>query len=181
MRHGRRGILPAVAVLAVACLGAYQVWGQLDGTTVESRETLLAEAMPAGYGWNLVSELELEGYLIGGALDNEGQSALAVFEPTVWEGYRLREAVSYGADVARNHVRINETWYDIAWFGGAATEYAEITYTVDGEIQGPYRYDTTEMPVLCHPAPASSYTVSVTYYDGAGGQYGEPPAASVHP
>ena len=74
MRHGRRGILPAVAVLAVACLGAYQVWGQLDGTTVESRETLLAEAMPAGYGWNLVSELELEGYLIGGALDNEGQS-----------------------------------------------------------------------------------------------------------
>ena len=119
MRHGRRRMLLAAAVLASAGLGAYQVWGQPDGATAESREALLAEALPAGHGWNLVSELELEGYLIG----------------------------------------------------GAATEYAEITYTVDGEMLESCRYETGKMPVLCHPAPADRYGISVVYYDHAGNRY----------
>ena len=170
MRHSGRGMLLAAAVLAAACLGAYQAWGRPDGATVESREALLAAALPAGHGWNLASELELEGYLIGGAVDESGQSALAVFEQE-GEGYAFRQAASFGGDVARDTVRIGETWYNIAWFGGAATEYAEITYTVDGVTLEPCRYETEDMPVLCHPAPADRYGISVVYYDRAGNRY----------
>ena len=170
MRHGRRRMLLAAAVLAAAGLGAYQVWGQPDGATAESREALLAEALPTGHGWNLVSELELEGYLIGGAVDTSGQSALAVFEPE-GEDYRLEHAMSMGHNVVQDSVLIGGTWYDLAWFGGAATEYAEITYTVDGEPLESCRYETGKMPVLCHPAPADHYGISVVYYDRAGNRY----------
>ena len=170
MRLSGRRMLLAAAVLAAVFLGAYQVWGRPDGATAESREALLAEALPTGHGWNLVSELELEGYLIGGAVDESGQSALAVFEPE-GEDYRLQQVASYGAGVARDLVRINETWYNLVWFGGTATEYAEITYTVGGEPREPCRYETGKMPVLCSPAPADRYSISVVYYDRAGNQY----------
>ena len=170
MRHSGRGMLLAAAVLAAACLGVYQAWGRPDGATVESREALLAEALPAGQGWNLASELELEGYLIGGAVDASGQSALAVFEPE-GEDYRLEHAMSMGHNVVQDSVLIDGTWYDLAWFGGAETEYAEITYTVDGEPLESCRYETGKMPVLCHPAPADRYGISVVYYDHAGNRY----------
>ena len=89
----------------------------------------------------------------------------------IGEDYRLQQAASYGAGVARDLVRINETWYNLVWFGGTATEYAEITYTVGGEPLEPCRYETGKMPVLCSPAPADRYSISVVYYDRAGNEY----------
>lgn len=138
--------------------------------TVEAREARLEEVLTSGSGWNLVAEQELEGYLIGGAVDASGRPVLAVFAPE-GRGYQLQQAYGEGAGVVQDIVRINETWYDLAWFGGAATEYAEITYTVDGETLGPYRYDTADMPVLCRPAPSNHYQISVTYYDDQGNPY----------
>ena len=80
-------------------------------------------------------------------------------------------AGSHGAGVITNNVRIQDTWYDVIWFGGAVTEYAEVSYVVGRESQGPYRYDTSEMEVICRPAPANEYSISAAYYDGEGTQY----------
>ena len=156
----------AAAALAVGALWMHQA-NSPSCATVEAREPRLEEAMPSGSGWNLVSEQEMGGYLIGGAVDAGGQSALAVFAPE-GEGYALQQAVSYGTGVARDTVRIDGTWYNLAWFGGEAAAWAEVTYTVNGKTLEPCRYDTTEMPVLCLPAPSDRYSVSVRYYDSGG-------------
>lgn len=169
MRHRRGTALTAALAIAAGGLWALQA-NQPGNTTIEEREARLEEALPSGRGWNLVSEREIGGYLIGGAVDSGGQSALAVFAPE-GEGYAFQRAVSCGAGVARDTVRIDGTWYDLAWFAGRPTAWAEFTYTVNGEALEPCRWDTSEMPVLCRQAPADQYGISVVYYDRAGNRY----------
>lgn len=161
---------PGALILLAACLLIYHAASRNDAATVEDRERRLQEAMPDG-SWTIVHETEVEGYLLSGARGGRGQSALAVFEPIGGGRYQLREAVSHGAGVITNNVRIQDTWYDVIWFGGAVTEYAEVSYVVGRESQGPYRYDTSEMEVICRPAPANEYSISAAYYDGEGTQY----------
>ena len=65
----------------------------------------------------------------------------------------------------------NGAWYDLVWFQGAETEYAEVTYTVGGQEQQPLRFDTGEMEILSIKNPQKEYSMQVVYYDGEGNRY----------
>ena len=66
---------------------------------------------------------------------------------------------------------INGSWYDLIWFNGAQTEYAEIIYTIDGKKRDTLKYDTTDMDIICINNPEKEYTINVSYYDKNGNKY----------
>ena len=60
---------------------------------------------------------------------------------------------------------INGEWYDLFWFNGAQTEYAEIIYTINGVKKETLKYDTTNMDIICIKNQAKDYSIEVCYYD----------------
>lgn len=66
---------------------------------------------------------------------------------------------------------INGEWYDLFWFNGAQTEYAEIIYTVNGEKSEVSKYDTIDMNLIYAKSPEKDYSIEVCYYDSDGNRY----------
>lgn len=76
-------------------------------------------------------------------------------------------------DIVIDTTAINGTRYNLIWFCGAQTEYAEATYIVNGELQPVERFDTTNMDIICVKidAAAKEYSSHVAYYDSQGNRY----------
>ncbi len=66
---------------------------------------------------------------------------------------------------------VNGDWYDLIWFNGAETEYAEITYTINGKENKVLRYDTTDMDIIYNKNPEKEYSMKIYYYDSEGNWY----------
>lgn len=167
-------ILVAASVLGVIilCITAYYHFGKADGATAESREKLLEAAISGAGSWKIVTELELEGYIISGACSTNNKSTLAVFEPVKNDGYKFVTSTNRDSyEIIIGGLTINGDWYDVAWFHGAQTEYAEITYTAHKQAPAILKYDTTNMDIIYHKAPAKDYTMTVSYYDKQGNKY----------
>ena len=169
----RKGLLAAAAV--VVCLGAgflYQAFQTPDGSTRESREELLNASLEKGEGWSIVQEKELEDRIISAASSSDGRSTIAVFEPEPGGGYRFSTSTNrYKEEIVIGGTVVDGTWYDLIWFGGAQTEYAEVRYTVGGERRDPLRYDTAGMEIIAVANPEQEYTIEVSYVDGKGNIY----------
>lgn len=163
-----------IVLLAGLCLAAVSLyfWYSIPkGDTQESRERILNDAISKGNGWNIAKELELDGYIISGAYSTDHKSTLAVFEPTGNGGYRFRTSTNRNAEeIIIDGTTINGVWYNLFWFYGAETEYAEITYTVNGQ-KDTLRYDTGNMEIIAIPNQAKEYTIHVVYYDKDGNMY----------
>lgn len=163
-----------IVLLAVLCLGAISLyfWHSVPkGDTRESRERILNDAISKGNGWTIAKELELDGYIISGAYSTDHKSTLAVFEPTGNGGYRFRTSTNRNAEeIIVDGVVINGAWYNLFWFSGAETEYAEITYTVNGQ-EDTLRYDTGNMEIIAIQNQEKEYTIHVCYYDKDGNVY----------
>lgn len=74
-------------------------------------------------------------------------------------------------DIILSGAMINGEWYDFIWFQGAQTEYAEITYSINGQVQNTMRYDTEDMEIISIKNPEKEYTIQAVYYDSAGNKY----------
>ena len=153
---------------------AYTSWNYFskpDGSTVQSREELL-ENIPKGTEWKIAKETEFKNYIISGTYSSDGKCGLAVFEALGDGKYKLfsREWRENDRIIISGYT-IDGTWYDLVWFNGAQTEYAEVIYTVDGEVQDPIIHDTKEMDIFINEAPSKDYRISVVYYDGNGNKY----------
>ena len=142
------------------------------GDTVASRECILNTAISKGNEWTIVKELEIKYYIISGAYSTDSKSTLAIFEPVGNGTYKFKTSTTRDSkEIIIGGALINGIWYDLIWFNGAKTEYAEITYTVGGQTQNTLKYNTNNMDIICHPNPEKEYSIHVTYYDSNGNRY----------
>ncbi len=164
------GYAVVLAILLVLVCGSVLV-NKPDGSTLESREKLL-ESLPRGIGWKIATEAECENHIISGIYSRDNKSGIAVFTPRIEEGYRLLARQWCDSDdiMIANFV-IENVWYDVIWFNGAKTEYAEITYTYDGVAQERIIHPAKGMEIFICPAPSENYSLHVAYYDDAGNKY----------
>ena len=120
----------------------------------------------------VAKELELGGYIVSGAYSTDNKSTLAIFEPTGNGDYKFSTSTNRNSDeIIVGGVAINGEWYDLIWFNGAKTEYAEITYTINGQVQDTLRYNTDDMDIISIKNPEKEYSIHVAYYDNDGNKY----------
>lgn len=160
-------------LLPLVCTGALLVSNMLPkGNTVESREGLLDTAIPEGSNWTISKEIEVDNYIVSGAYSANGKSTIAVFVPTPNGKYKFSTSTNReNKDIIVGGAIINGEWYDLIWFNGAQTEYAEIIYTVNNVRKEPLKYDTTNMDLICIKNPEKEYSVGACYYDRKGNRY----------
>lgn len=168
--HGHSALVLGVLVLLVAVYALHSRSASRDGSSVESRQQLLDEAILPESQWTIAKETIPSGnVLISGAYSTDGRSALAVFLPHGDSGYQLSNAASCDSrDMVENTVIIDGKLYNLVWFNGAESAYAELTYTVDGREQPPIQYDTRDMGLICQEAPAQDCALQVVYFDSDG-------------
>lgn len=160
--------------LLVCLIGTFVYFSNISpkGNTVESREALLDEAISRGNNWTILKELEIDDYIISCAYSANGKSTIVVFEPTSNGRYKFSTSTNRdNEDIIIGGTVINGEWYDLLWFNGAKTEYAEIIYTVNGIRKEPLKYDTTNIDLICIKNPEKSYSIDVCYYDSDGNIY----------
>ena len=161
-----------VVIMLVMCIGSISYYIQPDGSTLESREELLQERSK-GKLWLISVEQKIDNYIISGIYSGYDESGLAVFEPKGNGKYKLQTRVFRDNDrIITTSSYIGGQWYDIVWFNGAKTDYAEITYTLDGVKQEPIIHNSKGMEIFIHPAPTNDeYGINVVYYDSEGNKY----------
>lgn len=161
-----------VVIMVVMCIGSISYYIQPDGSTLESREELLQERSK-GKLWLISVEQKIDNYIISGIYSGYDESGLAFFEPKGNGKYKLQTRVFRDNDrIITTSSYIGGQWYDIVWFNGAKTDYAEITYTLDGVKQEPIIHNSKGMEIFIHPAPTNDeYGIDVVYYDSEGNKY----------
>ena len=139
------------------------------GNTVESREELLNNAIPKGDSWTVSKEIEIDKYIISCAYSANGKSTIAVFEPTSNGKYKFLTSTNrQNEDIIIGGAIINGEWYDLIWYNGTQTEYAEITYSTSGKEDETLKYDTTKGDIIYIKNNEKEYNLSVCYYDSKG-------------
>ena len=120
-------LIISATVICVAAAFLYFFSLTPKGDTITSRESILNTAISKGNEWTIAKELELGGYIVSGAYSADNKSTLAIFEPTGNGDYKFSTSTNRNSDeIIVGGVAINGEWYDLIWFNGAKTEYAEI-------------------------------------------------------
>lgn len=164
-------IVVAIVLIAIVGIGTVQYFGEPDGSTLESREELL-RGMPKGVVWKIAIEKNMNDHIISGIYSKGNLSGIAVFEPVGSDKYKLQTRVIREQDeIIITGSFIGGKWYDLVWFNGAQTDYAEIIYTIDGHEQELIKHDAKGMDVFVNPAPEKDYSINVVYYDNMGNKY----------
>ena len=166
--------LKYVLILLVCIVGVVICffYSLTKGDTIESREALLDDAISRGKDWTIANEIKIDDYIISSAYSTNGKSTIAVFEPISNGKYKFSTSTNReNTDIIVGGTIINGEWYDLVWFNGAQTEYAEIIYTVNGVKKEPLKYDTTNRNIICIRNPAKDYSIAVCYYDSEGNRY----------
>ena len=141
-------IVFAVLLVIIVGIGAVQYYGRPDGSTPQSREEICAE-FPRGKDWKIAIEQELNDYIISGIYSSNEMSGIAVFKPYGNGKYKLHSREWRDNDrIIITGITVDNKWYDVVWFNGAKTDYAEITYTLDGVKQEPIIHNAKGMENL---------------------------------
>lgn len=165
-------IIITILLLLFTGYGLFQYLSIPDGNTVESREQLLKDS-PKGVSWNIAVEKNFQDFILSGIYSSNGKSGIAVFEPDD-DRYKLvsKEWRDSSDEIIISGFTVNGTWYDLVWFHGAETKTAELTYTqADNNPEETFTFDTSNLEIICNPAPTDNYTLEVVYYDKYGNRY----------
>ena len=165
-------VIITVLLTAIFGVGAVRYFGRPDGSTLLSREEICAE-FPRGKDWKISVEQEFNDYIISGIYSRNEMSGIAVFRPVGNGKYKLHSREWRDQDrIIITGITIDDMWYDVIWFNGAKTDYAKITYTLDGIEQEPIIHNAKGMEIFIHPSPTNKeYGIDVVYYDIAGNKY----------
>lgn len=165
------GIVFGILIILFLAYSLWSYFSKPDGSSVQSREELL-ENIPNGTEWKIAKETEFKNYIISGMYSADGKSGIAVFEPLGNGKYKMssREWRENDEIIISGYI-IDGTWYDLVWFNGAQTEYAEIIYKIDDMEEKPIIHDAKEMDIFINEAPSNDYRISVIYYDEDGNKY----------
>ena len=159
-----------VIMLCVLGIGLYQFSQAPSGNTVKGREEILRE-LSIGTHLKIAKEQNVENYLISGVY-SDNQAGIAIFEQDNNANCKLISVECRGADdIVISQCLIQDQWYDLIWFNGASTNYAEVTYTIVGVKAAPIVFDTTDMNLICSKTPSNHYSIEVSYYDDDGNVY----------
>ena len=178
MKFDSKRFFIILSMIVVLLLGArvYRRSVLFSGATFESRENILNEASTKGNDWKISKETKIENYIVTAAYSADGYSSIAVFKPEKSGRYSL--STTHNAknnNIISADYRVDGKYYDIFWFNGAKTEYAEIIYTVGGKELEPIIVDTKDMPIIVLESPVSGenfeYSYKFTYYDADGNAY----------
>ena len=162
----------AILLVIIISIGAVQYYSRPDGSTLQSREEICAE-FPRGKDWEIAIEQELNDYIISGIYSRNEMSGIAVFKPYGNSKYKLHSREWRDNDrIIITGITVDNKWYDVVWFNGAKTDYAEITYTLDGVKQEPIIHNAKGMEIFINPAPTNNeYGIDVVYFDSEGNKY----------
>lgn len=142
------------------------------GNTVESREDLLDDAIRGESEWEIVKEIKIDDYIISCGYSENNKATIAVFVPTTNGRYKFLTSTNrHNKEIIIGGVNINNDWYDLIWFNGAQTEYAEVIYTINNEEEKTIKYDTRNMDLISIKNNEQSYKLDVCYYDKEGNRY----------
>lgn len=160
------------AILCIAGVYIYHICQLPAGDTAESREEILNASVQKGSDWSIVKEIEIDSYIISAACSSDNMALLAVFEPESDNGYSFVNSAAGSADeiIIENTV-IKGKQYNVIWFNGAPTEYAQVTYTEDGKKPLKLKFDTKNTDIICYHYPSDAYSMNVCYYDSDGNRY----------
>lgn len=170
----KKKAVPYILLITALVAGIFLLRGYFmpKGSTVAEREDLLNKAISSGTNWKIATETEMEDYLISAAYSTNGRITLAIFKPSPLGGHQFQTSTNRNqGEIITSGVTIGDTYYDLIWFNGAQTQYAELQYTIDGKKQDAIKYDTTNMDIICHQNSAKEYEMSVAYYDSDGNKY----------
>ena len=176
----KKVIIIATVAVALCVLGAalFRHSQTPRGNTIESRVEILREALPNSTYLSIATEKKVEDYLICG-IHSETQTGIAVFQQKGSENYKFVSAYCLGAnEIVTTTCRIQDQWYNLIWFDGCATEYAEVIYTIDGIPNAPVTFDTSDGGVICSKAPSNHYSLDIKYYDADGNVFESPVSLS---
>ncbi len=154
------------------CIGFYSYSKYPNVQTTEDREKQLAEVMN-GTAWQIAVEQPIENFMVCGIYSGSNEKAgIAIFEEQKNGNYKLiSRKIQNNSDVIITGFSYKgEKWYDIAWFNGAATKYADMIYTIGGEVL-PYKFETDKSALIYNSVDAKEYTLDVAYYDNDGNKY----------
>ncbi len=175
MKNKKLIAILAIVALLIGGLWLYHDYNAHIGVTEESREQLLHGSIVPETNWSIATETEIEGYLVSAIYASNNKSGLAIFEPIKNGGYKFQYGIATDAgQPIVEHNMINRNHYDLIWFNGAQTEYAEVIYTIDGQQQEAIRFDTADMGIIYNHSPAKEYSIQVIYYDADGNTYETP-------
>ncbi len=145
----------------------------LTGSTQESREQILNSQSDSAK-WLIARELELDKYMVCGTTYGN-QSGIALFTKTNETNYKYQSHMWNDSDtvlLTTAYVSETDTNYNVSWFNGAVTEYAEFIYTAkDGTVEK-FKKDTCGMDIVyCESPFEKEYSLKVIYYDLEGNSY----------
>ncbi len=153
--------IPAIIVVIAAIIGFSVYQGELNGSTAESRGDILNQKY---VGAHIVTEAEIDGWIVSGITIDSGEHGLAVFEPK-GGGYKLKECFLSGEGTAASgKTDIKNTAYDLFWYNRTDLKKAELTYSVGGtrEVR---TFSAEDNEIIFSEAPKGSYTVNAVYFD----------------
>lgn len=164
-------IFVIIIIMIVGYICFELVCKKSNGSTLDSREKLLnANSNPQS--WNIVKEVKIDKYIISG-INFSNKSGIAIFENIKYDNYKLNSMYqNYSNKIITTGLFINEIWYDVCWFNGASTDYAEFIYTdINGNVEK-IKFETDDMNVIYSKSPfEKDYTLKVVYYDEFGNIY----------
>lgn len=164
------GYIVILSILLIEVVGT-SIHSKPDGYTLHSREQLL-QNLPRGFDWKIAAETEINDHIVSGIYSRDNKSGIAVFMPFGEKKYKLlARQWRDDDDIIISNFVIDNVWYDVIWFNGAKTDYAEITYNINGENQETIIHNSKGMEIFLNPAPAENYGLNVVYYDNAGNKY----------
>ena len=94
------------------------------------------------------------------------------FWTQIWQGIQLCKLnLSSASEIIISNTVIKGKQYNLIWFNGTPTEYAQVTYTEDGKKSVKLKFDTKNMDIICYHYPSDAYSMNVCYYDSDGNRY----------
>lgn len=166
-------LLCGIAVVICVCAAfIYYVQSVPSGNTLESREELLNSAISKGKGWSIAKEIKIDDCIVSAAYSTDNKATVAIFRSTSNGNYKFSTSINRNNnDIIIGGTMVNGQWYDLIWYNGAPTEYAEITYSISGKEDEILKYDTSDGDIIYIRNNEKEYNLSVCYYDSEGNKY----------
>ena len=123
-----------------------------------------------GREFKIYCEQEIGDYIVSGIYSNT-EDGIAVFEPDGSRHKLALEKLCRKNDIIITGCAMDGKLYNIVWFNGAETDYAELIYTIDGVENEPIVYDVSNREIICNEKPEKDYILTAKYYDSDGNVY----------
>lgn len=145
---------------------------KINCSTIESRELRLREISNLGKMTTIDQEITIDGYIINGYNAKNNQYGLAVFEPVGNGKYNFQtNANKQNNELLFLTTNINTRQYNLFWANKVDLDYAEVTYTVDGEIGETIKIDAQNNQIIYTEAPSNDFSVEYYFVDINGNRY----------